>query len=75
LNPEITTGKEMVNVPEPVFCIVKVLSNVLPQATLPKSVWSVVVGVISPSKILAAFPCMLISGVNAITLNADYYFL
>ena len=65
LVPSITTLVVPVrfSAAEPVFLMVKVLTTVPPAiSALPKSLWSVVAGVSSPSAISVLFPSTLISG-------------
>ena len=61
--PTATSGEpERVSADVPVFWIVKVRTTVpLVTSALPKSVWSVVAGDVSPSAIETALPTTLIS--------------
>jgi len=62
--PVMVTGSaSSVSTSFPVFWIVKVRVTVPPATSaLPKSVWSAVVGVVSPSRMSWELPCTLMSG-------------
>ena len=65
----VTKGvPDRVRLPVPLLAIVKVRTTVPPiTRALPKSVWSVVLGVVAPSRMLTLLPVTLISGAGTCT--------
>ena len=58
----LRVGVFTANAASPLFWMVKVRMTGLPTSVEPKSVWSAVLGELSPSAMVVLLPCRLISG-------------